>query len=126
MTRFLTLEQVLQIHTMQIEAHGGQPGHRDLGLIESAVNMPLASYGGTFAHETIWDKAAAYLFHLNKNHGFVDGNKRVALASCLYFLKLNGVTLTPDKNESLIRLSLNIANNNASKIQVATLLQALA
>lgn len=74
---FLTLEEVIAIHEEVIRRYGGTPGIRDRGLLESAINMPQASFAETFLHEDLQGMAAAYLFHLVANHPFIDGNKRV-------------------------------------------------
>ena len=90
---FLTLDEVLGIHADQIRRYGGRPGLRDLGLLQSALAMPQTTFGGEFLHGTVFEMAAAYLFHLARNHPFVDGNKRTALMSALVFLGLNGQRL---------------------------------
>ena len=87
---FLTLADVIRIHVDQIERYGGLAGIRDLGLLQSALAMPGASYGGEWLHRDLFEMAAAYAFHLSQNHPFVDGNKRTALASALVFLEPNG------------------------------------
>jgi len=92
----LTVEQVLEIHEAVLHAHGGSPGLRDRPLLESAVAAPQATFGGTSVFADPVEIAAAYLFYLCKNHAFVDGNKRVALASCLLFLRFNGFVPSPD------------------------------
>lgn len=91
--RFLDLAEVLEIHVDQIERYGGAAGIRDLPLLLSALSMPEAGVRGEYVHGTLFEVAAAYLFHLAKNHPFVDGNRRSALASALVFLDLNGVSL---------------------------------
>ena len=73
--RFLTLDEVLEIHEQQIEMYGGSHGLRDAGALESAVAVPQATFGGEYLYSTIWLMAAAYLFHLVENHAFIDGNK---------------------------------------------------
>ena len=87
---FLTLDEVLGLHDRQIARYGGSAGVRDLGLLQSALAMPRASFGGVFAHADLYEMAAAYLFHLAKNHPFVDGNKRTAAYAAAVFLELNG------------------------------------
>jgi len=62
MTKFFTVEQVIEIHDAFLEDHGGLPGIRDKGLLISAVEMPRASMFGEYLHKTIYDKAAAYFF----------------------------------------------------------------
>jgi death-on-curing protein len=89
MLRYLTVDAVLAIHEQVLAAHGGGAGIRDRALLESAVAAPQASFGGEAMFDDPLDIAAAYLFYLCRNHPFVDGNKRVALASCLVFLQTN-------------------------------------
>lgn len=57
--------------------------------------MPRATFDGELLHATLWEAAASYLFHLARNHPFLDGNKRVALAAALVFLGLNGLPSKP-------------------------------
>ena len=71
---FLSLEEVLEIHRQQIERYGGASGVRDLALLESAITQPQAKYSNEFLHSSIPAMAAAYLFHICRNHPFVDGN----------------------------------------------------
>ena len=87
---FLTLDEVLAIHADQIRRYGGTPGLRDLSLLESAIGTPEATFGGELLHGSVFEMAAAYLFHIARNHPFVDGNKRTALMCALVFLGLNG------------------------------------
>ncbi|MEI1280636.1 type II toxin-antitoxin system death-on-curing family toxin [Leptospira venezuelensis] len=105
--RYLTLEETLYIHANQIEEYGGSYGIRDKGLLESAISQPLAGFGEQEFHKDLFDKAAAYLFYLCKNHPFLDGNKRVALAASLVFLDLNGIELD-DPDEKLYDLTIGI------------------
>ena len=90
MTLFLTQEEVLLAHETQIERYGGSTGVRDLGLLESALAMPSASFGGTYLHADIYARAAAYLFHIVSNHPFVDGNKRTGTVGAFRCLRRNG------------------------------------
>ena len=95
---FLTLDEVLMVHADQIDRYGGSPGVRDLGLLQSAIAQPQSSFGGQLLHSTVFEMAAAYLFHLVSNHPFVDGNKRTALVISLLFLRLNSwkLSCSPD------------------------------
>lgn len=111
---FLGLEHVLAIHRRSIAEFGGDPSVRDHGLLESAVAMPAAQFGGEFLHDGMPAMAAAYLFHLCKNHPFVDGNKRTALASAEVFLLLNGMRLDAG-NKDLAELTLGVAASRVSK-----------
>jgi death on curing protein len=115
---FLTLDEVLAIHGHQIARYGGSPGIRDRGLLESALAMPEATFRGEYLHGTLAEQAAAYLFHLAKSHPFVDGNKRVALACALVFLRLNGVRVRASDDE-LVGLVLTVIAGDASKADVA-------
>ncbi len=94
---YLNLEIVLEIHKVQLEEHGGMDGIRDHGGLDSAIAQPQASFGVNDLYPTVFDKAAAYAFHLAESQAFVDGNKRVALASALTFLALNGYEFPEDQ-----------------------------
>lgn len=95
---FLQPADVIALHDAQIAQFGGSGGVRDLGLIESAVAQPQQLY--CFDDEAdIFDMAAAYAFHIAKNHGFVDGNKRTGLIAALTFLGINGLMpVIPDSH----------------------------
>jgi death-on-curing protein len=86
-----TVEAVLAIHEEVLAAHGGAAGIRSRELLESAVAAPQATMMGHPLISEPLEIAAAYLFYLSGNHPFVDGNKRVALATCLVFLGENGL-----------------------------------
>lgn len=120
---FLTLDEVLAIHAHQVTRYGGSPGIRDRGLLESALSMPEATFGGEYLHGTLAEQGAAYLFHVAKNHPFVDGNKRVALASALVFLRLNGVRVRASDDE-LVALVLAVVGDTVSKASVAVFIAA--
>jgi len=111
---FLGIEQVLEIHREMIGRYGGDPGVRDVGLIESAVMMPQQTFGGHLLHPTVAAMAAAYLFHLCANHGFVDGKKRTALATALVFLDVNGYRLGLTRLD-LERITLEVAAGTLDK-----------
>jgi death-on-curing protein len=98
--RFLTLSEVLQLHKCVLAQSGGAEGVRDLGLVESAVAQPQATFGGNDLYPTVEAKAAAVCFSLVKNHPFVDGNKRVGHAAMETFLVLNGWELFADAGDS--------------------------
>ena len=119
---FLTLDEVLAIQAEQIERYGGTKGLRDSGLLESAIAMPAATYGGEFLHSSLFEMAAAYLFHLCNNHPFLDGNKRTALATCLAFLWLNDLEVVADPDE-IAELVLDVADGGLGKAQVAVYLE---
>lgn len=88
--KYLTPQNVIQIHFELVEATGGLQGLRDIGLLESAVLRPQASFGGKDLYPTLILKAAALVHSLLLNHVFADGNKRTATVSMIEFLILNG------------------------------------
>lgn len=87
MFHFLTLEVVLELHALGLERHGGSPGVRDPGMVESAlasaVNVAL------YANGDVFDVAAAYAFHLAESQAFLDGNKRVGISAAVIFMVQN-------------------------------------
>ena len=119
---FLTLDEVLGIHADQIRRYGGSPGLRDLSLLQSALGMPETTFEGEFLHGTLFEKAAAYLFHIARNHPFVDGNKPTALMCALVFLRLNGQRLEADP-EALYELVDGVATGSVDKAEVAVFLR---
>jgi death on curing protein len=120
----LTIEIVLEIHAEAISRFGGSTGLRDRALLESAIAAPQASFGGVSHFADVIDVAAAYLFYLCSNHPFVDGNKRVALGSCLVFLQLNGFKPAPD-SEEWETLTLAVAASVLSRDEVTARLRKL-
>ncbi len=86
-----TVEAVKAIQDEVLAAHGGAAGLRDEALLESALGAPQASMGGQPLMTNGYEIAAAYLFYICRNHPFIDGNKRTALATCLVFLKHNAL-----------------------------------
>lgn len=123
--RFLTVEDVLELHALQLERFGGGAGIRSLPLLESAVAQPEASFGGTYLHADVFEMAAAYLFHIVQNHPFVDRNKRAGLLAALVFLDLNGHRLIT-ADDRLYELIMNVAAGGADKTAAAALLRVLA
>jgi death-on-curing protein len=122
---FLTLAEVIEIHKNQIGLYGGSHGVRDLGLLQSAVAQPEATFSGAWLHEDIYLMAAAYAFHIASNHSFIDGNKRVALAASLVFLELNRVEIK-DPQQKLLTAMLDIATGKLDKEGFAKVLRSLA
>lgn len=119
---FLTLDEVLGIHADQIRRYGGSPGLRDLRLLQSALGMPETTFEGEFLHGTLFEKAAAYLFHIARNHPFLDGNKRTALMCALVFLGLNDRRLEADP-KALYELVDGVATGSMDKAEVAVFLR---
>lgn len=97
MTDFHSRELVEAMHTEQLRLHGGAPGIRDEGMLESALARPIQKEA--YGEPDICELAAAYLFGIAKNHPFVDGNKRTAFAAADLFLVLNGLSLEVEQQE---------------------------
>lgn len=119
---FLMREDVLRIHTDQIQSFGGSLGLRDPGLLDSALAQPQATFDGVLLHPTIPEQAAAYLYHLSMNHPFVDGNKRTAFAVMDTFLRVNGYELTLPNDEAY-DLVMAVVNQQVSKPGLIEVLQ---
>lgn len=122
---FLEIDDVLAIHERQIAEFGGSSGIRDRGLLESAIAMPQASFGGQRAHESLFAMASAYAFHIAQNQPFLDGNKRTGLGTALVFLRLNGYR-TIDPGEELYEAMIAIAERRLDKAGLAAMLERLA
>src|SRR3569832_2488846 len=97
---FLAFEQIVEIHAGMVEQYGGTHGIRDIGLLQSAVAMPQAGFGEAYLHSDLIEKTAAYLFHLVKNHPFIDKNKRTAALTAFTFLKENRKQHEAEKNKN--------------------------
>ena len=82
---YLTVADVIGMHTVLVKRYGGAPGLRDPGALESALFRPQTGY-----YEDVVAEAAALLESLAINHPFVDGNKRIAFAAADVFLRING------------------------------------
>jgi death-on-curing protein len=115
---FLNLEEVLAIHEDRIRRYGGSSGVRDLGLLQSAVGTVEATFGGAFLHGTIFEMGAAYLYHICRNHPFIHGDKRTALACALAFLRLNNTKINAPPDD-LYNLVIGVAEGKIAKSAVA-------
>lgn len=120
--KYLTSEQVLFIHARLIAETGGEHGVLDLGLLQSAVARPQATFDGQDLYTELFSKAAALLESLIGNHAFVDGNKRTAITAVGLFLRLNGYRLTAG-NQELEEFTLQCAQGLIPLEQMATWLK---
>lgn len=118
MTDYLSAPQVLFIHARLIAEIGGEPGVRDLGLLESAVARPKATFAGADLYPDLFAKAATLFESLLLNHAFVDGNKRVAITAAGLFLAANGYRLVADSDE-LVRFVLSAVTERPSLAVIA-------
>jgi death-on-curing protein len=99
-TRFLTLAEVLDLYSRVLAEGGGSSAIRDLGMLESALAQPRATFGGEDLYPSLEEKASTLGFSLILNHPFVDGNKRIGHAVVEVFLVLNGVELKSTVEEA--------------------------
>lgn len=109
--KYLTPEQVLFIHARLIDETGGSHGLRDLGLLQVAVARPKASYDGKDLYKGLFEKAAALMHSIIKNHPFVDGNKRVGISAAVMFLEINSLALLPS-NPDLVEFTQRVVSSN--------------
>ncbi len=91
---YLTLADVLTLHSVSLKLHGGADGVRDLGALESAIYRPQTGY-----YEDLIAEAAALFESLAINHPFLDGNKRVAFAATDTFLRVNGYKIDANSTQ---------------------------
>ena len=117
---FLSKEAVLAYHDHQIQLYGGDPGILDPGLLDSALAQPQNTWL-YMPDADIFDVAAAYGFHIAKNHSFTDGNKRTALMAALGFLKQNGIEALFDEDE-LFNYMIALTEGRISKSKFAGVL----
>jgi len=117
---FLTIDEVLALHKRVIEQFGGCHGIRDKGLLESALAQP--EIASIYQKDDIHLMAAGYIFHLIKNHPFIDGNKRTGSIAALWFLQNNGYHITLS-DAQLYRLAISTATSKLSKPNIATFLK---
>lgn len=116
--RYLSAEQVLFIHSRLIDATGGAHGVRDLGLLRSAIARPRATFGRKDLYPGVFSKAAALMESLARNHPFIDGNKRTAIAPASLFLWVNGYRLETTQRK-LERFTLLVATGGTAFENIA-------
>jgi death-on-curing protein len=106
---WLAKDMILAIHDEQLAEHGGRPGIRDMGLLESALARPLNR--AAYAEVTVFDLAAAYAFGIVRNHPFVDGNKRIALLAAALFLIEHDVEISAS-DDAVVTSMLSLADGS--------------
>ena len=116
--RFLTLDDIRYIHRREIEYAGGDPGIREVGLVEAATYAPQATFEGQWLHADLFAMAGAYLMSFVQNHPFVDGNKRTGTAAALTFLYLNGYVLEEEHDEELADIVLQLVVHDIDQAEV--------
>lgn len=120
---FIPKKIILYFHEQLIQIYGGTPGIRDERMLDSALEQPKMTYGGKYLHHTIIKMAAAYGYHLCKNHPFVDGNKRIALVAMDVFLQRNGYEIIASEKETY-RMMFELSCGKTSKEKLTDWLEA--
>jgi death on curing protein len=114
---WLSRPTVEALHAAQIREHGGQPGIRDEGLLESALARPVNVWGYD-AGVDLAALAAEYGYGLAKNHAFLDGNKRIAFVAANVFLLLNGFEIDAEEPET-VHIMLGVADGSLARDEFA-------
>jgi death on curing protein len=120
--KYLSLDEVYVIHQRMIQIGGGRNDIHDFTLLHSAIERPKVTFGGHELYPTIWEKAAALIQSLIKNHPFDDGNKRTAYYSTKRFFYVNGYELEAIKEE-VIKFTISIDIHNLTKENISIWLQ---
>jgi death-on-curing protein len=115
---FIPFEVVSVIHSDLIKRYGGSAEIRDYKLLDSALAQPKMTVGGKFIRKTLFDKAAAYGFHVCRNHPFIDGNKRVAFVVMDLFLQKNGWEINSSEEEAYTMM-IQLADGQLTKNQLS-------
>ena len=121
-TKFVPIDIILVLHEDLLRKYGGSGGIRDRNLLESAIGQPQATFRGKPLHRTLFDKAAAYAFHIARNHPFVDGNKRIAFVVMDIFLSRNGWDLVA-KEEDAYSMMMELAQGRLTKTTLSAWLE---
>jgi death on curing protein len=114
---FLSRDQVLELHRISLERHGGLDGLREPGLLDSALMQPEAAH--FYGQGDLSSIAAAYAFHIAQNQPFLDGNKRTAMGAALTFLETNSVDVAIFDRTKLYDAMIAIAEKRLDKAGLA-------
>lgn len=121
---YISIDVVLEIHRRQLAEFGGAEGIRNQAGLESAIESPKATFDGQDLYPSVFDKAAAYAYHMAESQAFVDGNKRTALDVALTFLAINGYEIF-EEDMALYDAMIAIAEKRMSKSDLANLFERL-
>lgn len=122
MMDYLTAKQIMFIHSRLVKETGGSQGVHDLSALLSAVGRPQSSFDETDLYPTLFNKAAALIDSLIRNHPFVDGNKRTGMTAGALFLRRNGYALKA-ANEDLVSIALGVAQSQFNLEEIAAWLK---
>jgi len=120
--KVFTVRQVLILHERMIQKYGGSSGVRDMGMLESAVGRPFATFGGEDLYPDVFMKAGAFIQSIVKNHPFIDGNKRTAFTGTITFLLANKAIVSTNADQ-VVKFMLRVANENLSVDEIAAWLK---
>ena len=110
------------IHSDLVQRYGSKAGVRDVALLQYALAQPKTSFGRKFVHKSVFDKAAAYGFHLCSNHPFIDGDKRVAFVLMDLFLQRSGWEIVGNEEEAY-SLMIDLSSASLSKSELSSWLK---
>ena len=113
---FLPKKIIIYFHEQLIDLYGGTLGIRDAGLLDSALEQPKVMFGGSYLHDSLAKIAAAYGFHICKNHPFIDGNKRIALVAMDTFLQKNGYEISASEKD-VYEVIIKLASGDITKVE---------
>ena len=116
---FMTRERVDALHRLSLEQHGGQDGLRNEHGLESALAQPMNMFA--YGQGDLFDLAAAYAYHLAENQPFIDGNKRTAITTALFFLERNGINTSGITDAELYDAMIGIAEKRIDKAGLAAI-----
>jgi len=117
MIKYLSVKNVIELNKKIINRSGGLHGLRDMNLLESAVLAPQVVLYGTEMYPSIHEKAGAYLFHLTKNHPFLDGNKRTSVIAVITFFEVNKAQVK-FSDEDIENVVCQVAENKLNKSEI--------
>lgn len=119
--KFLTVQDVIVFNYQQVRLFGGTHGIRDMGLLESAVYAAQSGHGEKYFHESLTQMASAYIFHIIKNHPFIDGNKRTGMISGMLFLQRNEIDVRWSQDE-IFEIGVKVASSELRKEELVALI----
>lgn len=119
--RYISRNEILELHERMLEGYGGMPGVRDEGILDSCLAQPQTHVFDVERFPTLIEKAAAYCFFIVRNHPFFDGNKRTGFVAPQHFLRINGVQESFEEDEAY-NVIIGVANGEVSMEGVATMI----